>query len=192
MQFPLPCGVVADRWPPTRFYRCSTYGGTMYRPGHHGIAMLVYAPFGGLLAALGSELPALAGGIFLVYATMVPDYDRRVGWLRRRGPTHTVWFALLFGAAAGLAAVVVGSLVFRLAANWSFAFGFALGTLAVVVHIAADALTPAGVRPFAPLHNSTYTFEAEFASSAPGNYALFGVGLLAIAFAFLLGGTIAG
>lgn len=164
----------------------------MYRPGHHGAVMLLYAPVGGVLAAQGHELLGLCGALFVFSAAMVPDIDRRVGWLRRRGPTHTVWFALAFGAATALAASVVFPYLFGLGEDLSLAAGFALGTFVVVVHLVGDALTPAGVRPFAPLVDWEFAVEMKFASDAPGNYALLGVGLLAIGVAFLLGGSIAG
>lgn len=162
----------------------------MYRPGHHGTVMLLYAPFGGGLAALGFELPGLLGAMFVFCAAMVPDFDRRVDWVSRRGATHTVWFALLFGAGTGGISAAGGALLGGLAGR-GFAFGFALGTFVVAVHIASDALTPAGVRPFAPLSDRCYRTDSEFAADPPGNYVLFGAGLLALGFAFLLGGTIA-
>jgi len=164
----------------------------MYRPGHHGAAMLVYAPIGGVLAVAGYELLGLCGGGLVVGTTMVPDYDRRVDWLDRRGPTHTVWFALAFGVVTGLVAAVVGPFVLGLGALLVFAVGFALGVLAVVVHIVADALTPVGVRPFAPVRDEAYAFEVAFATSVPGNYVLLGVGVLAASLAFLVGGSLAG
>ena len=164
----------------------------MYRPGHHGTAMLVYAPFGGVLAALGFELLGLLGAMFVFCAAMVPDFDRGVDWVGRRGFTHTVWFALLFGVVTGLFGTVVRSWLLGLSAELAFAFGFALGAFVVVVHIGADALTPAGVRPFAPLSDRWFHRDSEFAADPPGNYALFGIGLLALGMAFLVGGTIAG
>lgn len=153
--------------------------------------MLLYAPFGGVLAALGFELLGLLGAMFVFCAAMVPDLDRRVDWVARRGVTHTVWFALLFGAVTGLVGVASASLLGVPAAR-VFAFGFLLGTFVVAVHIAADGLTPAGVRPFVPLSDRCYRSDSELAADAPGNYALFGIGLLALGVAFLVGGTIAG
>jgi len=164
----------------------------MYRPGHHGAAMLAYAPVGGVVAALGFELLALCGGALVVGTTMVPDYDRRLDWLDRRGPTHTVWFALVFGVFTGAVAAVVGPVVLGLGPLVVFAVGFVLGAFAVAIHIVADALTPPGVRPFAPLSEVTYAFEVQFATSAHGNYALLGVGVLVASLAFLAGATIAG
>ncbi|MFB6143280.1 MAG: metal-dependent hydrolase [Halorientalis sp.] len=164
----------------------------MYRPGHHGTVMLVYAPFGGVLAALGFELLGLLGAMFVFCAAMVPDLDRYVDWVDPRGATHTVWFALAFGAVTGLVTALVGPAALGFSTAWSFAYGFALGTFVVVVHVASDALTPEGVRPFAPLSDRHFRFESEFTADPPGNYALFGIGLLALGVAFLIGGTIAG
>lgn len=164
----------------------------MYRPGHHGTVMLLYAPVGGVLAASSFELLGLLGAMFVFCAAMVPDIDRQVPRVGRRGFTHTVWFALLFGAATGLLGVFVRSWLLGLSVELAFAYGFALGAFVVVVHVAGDALTPAGVRPFAPLSDRCLRRESEFAADPPGNYALFGIGLLALGIAFLVGGTVAG
>jgi inner membrane protein len=164
----------------------------MYRPGHHGTVMLVYAPVGGALAALGFELLGLLGAMFVFCAAMVPDFDRGVDWVGRRGFTHTVWFALLFGAATGLVGTLVRLWLLGLPAGLAFLFGFGLGAFVVVVHIASDALTPEGVRPFVPLSDRWFHRDSEFVADPPGNYALFGIGLLALGIAFLVGGTIAG
>lgn len=154
--------------------------------------MLAYAPFGGALAALGFELLGLLGAMFVFCAAMVPDLDRWFDWVNPRGATHTVWFALAFGGLTGLAGALAGVRVFGYPAAWSFAYGFALGAFVVVVHVASDALTPAGVRPFAPLSDRHFRFDSEFTADPPGNYALLGIGLLALGVAFLIGGTIAG
>ena len=99
----------------------------MYREGHVGAALLAYAPVGFVVAAAGFRFLSLIGGIGVAALAMLPDYDQKVPGVDHRGPTHTVWFAVVVGV------VTIGS------------------------HIAADALTPAGVRPFAPVRTRRYT-----------------------------------
>lgn len=155
--------------------------------------MLVYAPVGGVLTAFGYELLALAGAVVVVGGTMVPDYDRSITRLRRRGPTHTVWFAGLFGLLVGAVWGLLGNLVAGAsAAPGLFGFGLLVGTLAVVVHILGDVLTVDGVRPFAPVSDRRYAVGMERAMDLPSNYLLLAVGATVFACAFLLGGILAG
>jgi hypothetical protein len=92
-----------------------------------------------------------------------------------RGPTHAVRFALLVGV--DLAALGTG------------AFGFAAGSVAIGSHVASDALTPTGVRPFAPLGN-TRLLPGGGATNPVANYALFAPGVLATAAAPVVGGEL--
>jgi inner membrane protein len=67
-----------------------------------------------------------------------------------------------------------------------------VGVGTVGSHILADALTPAGVRPFAPYREDYYSYDAASASNPITNYAVLGVGLLSAALALVAGTTIAG
>ncbi|WP_394295466.1 hypothetical protein [Halorubrum kocurii] len=42
---------------------------------------------------------------------MIPDWDQRVPFISHRGPTHTVWFALLVGAVYAAIGAALGSSV---------------------------------------------------------------------------------
>jgi inner membrane protein len=57
-------------------------------------------------------------------------------------------------------------------------------------HILADALTPAGVRPFAPYRDDFYSYDLARASNPIANYALLAVGVLAGAGALAFGNAI--
>ena len=69
----------------------------MHREGHIGAALVAYAPVGAVALALGFETLALVGAVAAGGLSMLPDYDQRVPGLDHRGPTHTVWFALVVG-----------------------------------------------------------------------------------------------
>lgn len=56
----------------------------------------------------------------------------------------------------------------------------------------ADALTPAGVRPFAPYRDGFYSYDLARASNPIANYALLAVGVLAAGGALAVGNAIAG
>jgi inner membrane protein len=137
----------------------------MYRDGHYGAALLAHAPVGFVVASLGyPALALLSGGLALALA-MVPDWDVHVPGMEHRGATHTLLFAVLVGALVGGAGVALATagdpaaLSDRLAvpsagpgaALGLGALGFAVGFLTTCSHVAADALTPAGVTPLWPV-----------------------------------------
>jgi len=159
----------------------------MHREGHIGAALLAYAPVGGVALALGFDTFALVGGVVAVGLSMLPDYDQRVPGLDHRGPTHTVWFALL----VSLVLAVVGGLAGResgpLAVLGLAAFGFLVGVVTIGSHILADSLTPAGVRPFAPYQDQYYSYDLARASNPIANYALLAVGAAAVVLVLALG-----
>ena len=154
----------------------------MYLLGHLGAAMAAYVLVRRGLSGRGrggSPLPpALVG---LLALTMTPDVDHRVPWLDHRGFTHTVWFAALLGVAVALAATAVDR---RLAGGASSpsrsgrcaARGFAVGAGAVLVHLAADVITPMGIRPFASLSDAGGSLSLVSAADPRANAAMFAAG----------------
>lgn len=163
----------------------------MYRTGHYGAALIAYAPVGFVVVAWGFEALALIGGLLAVGLATLPDYDQRIPFVEHRGPTHTVWFALLVATLLG----VIGGLAGRsegLAATVGLGtFGFVVGVVAIGSHVAADALTPAGVRPFVPVNSRKYTYSVTKAKNPIANYLLLALGAVAAAGAFVLGTRVA-
>ncbi|QLH83709.1 metal-dependent hydrolase [Halosimplex pelagicum] len=179
----------------------------MYRTGHYGAALLVYAPVGGALLAAGFDAAALVGGAVVVGLSGLPDVDQRIPFVEHRGPTHTVGFLVLVALAVGGAGVAVGEAVATEEAVLSGdatasgapvasggtaalgAFGFLLGSLAVASHLLADALTPMGITPFRPLSDAHYTLALTRADNAAANYLLLGLGVaVTVATALVAGG----
>jgi inner membrane protein len=159
----------------------------MHREGHIGAALVAYAPVGAVALALGFETLALVGAAAAGGLSMLPDYDQRVPGLNHRGPTHTVWFALLVALVLGILGGLAGRSTGPLAVVGLAVFGVALGFLTIGSHVLADALTPAGVRPFAPYRDRHYTYDLARASNPIANYALLAVGVIAVLVAFSLG-----
>lgn len=166
----------------------------MYRTGHFGVAMLVYAPVGAALLSLGFDDAALVGGAVTVALSTVPDVDHSLPFVEHRGATHTVWFALFvggivgavsaallpsaggdFGSTAGTRLVLdaINSLtpVMQLGA-----FGFLVGVLAVLSHLLGDVLTPKGITPFWPVSRAHYTVSVCRADNETANRALLTAG----------------
>lgn len=167
----------------------------MYQYGHYGCALLVYAPLGLVALLVGAAELALLGGLASVALAMLPDYDQRVPGLAHRGPTHTVAFALCTGLGlAGVTALVAPSGLLAGESQLAFAgvvtFAFLVGTLTICSHLLADALTPAGIRPYWPLSDREVSLNVTRAANPVANYLLFGIGIGAAVLAGMLGGAV--
>lgn len=148
------------------------------------MALLVYTPLG-VAAVLGDAAGlAVLGAVVTVSIASLPDADFRIPFVSHRGVTHTVWFAgLVGGVLAGLGWLVADAFgPPALVAG----FGFAVGWLVVVAHVAADALTPMGVTPFVPLSGRHYTVSLVRADNTIANYLLLAAGVAVAAVATLL------
>ncbi|MEA1929971.1 MAG: metal-dependent hydrolase [Euryarchaeota archaeon] len=158
----------------------------MYRKGHLGVSLLVFAPIGYTLAELGApELAALTGGVML-WLVMLPDVDYRLPMIEHRGPTHSLAFAALIGgvgAALGVGAeLVLGGTAESVGVGLALpAVGFAIGALTVIAHLIGDTLTPAGVNYLWPLSSRTFSVSLARASNPWANSGLFGLGLVVTA-----------
>ncbi|MGQ3413123.1 metal-dependent hydrolase [Natrinema sp. LN54] len=131
----------------------------MYRDGHAGFNALLYAPFVPLVSASYSLELALWGAVLALAAANLPDIDQNVERIDHRGPTHTVWFALLFGSVAGIGTVLVAHSSFGADGGFGFGFGFVVGTCGILAHLAGDIVTPMGISPFAPVSRVHVTLE---------------------------------
>lgn len=150
----------------------------MYRTGHYGAALLVYAPVGALVFLASPELALLGGAGVLLLATL-PDYDLRVPLVRHRGPTHTVLFMLLVSGVIAAGAWALGTRFPALDRAALTGFAFLVGVLGIGSHLLADALTPAGIEPFWPVSSRNYTLGVARASNPLANWALLALGVFA-------------
>ncbi|GAB7010451.1 metal-dependent hydrolase [Halorubrum trueperi] len=160
----------------------------MHEKGHIGAGLLLYAPFGFIVAALASLELAAAGGVAVASMAMVPDLDMKTPLVKHRGITHTVWFAVLVGFGFGALGALVGLEEGILATILFSIIAFGFGTLTIISHLVADALTPMGVRPFAPVRDDKFTLNWFKAANPIANYALLGLGGL-VAVAAIVAGT---
>ena len=160
----------------------------MYRKGHYGVSLLVFAPAGYLLVRAGAPLPALATGGVLVWLAMLPDVDHRLPGVPHRGPTHSLLFAGLVGAAfAGAASLLPPSLAAGAVPFGAVPYAFALGAGSVLAHLLADTLTPAGVPYLWPLP-ATYSLGLVRADDTLANYGLLAAGCLTATATLYVGG----
>ncbi|GGJ03858.1 hypothetical protein GCM10008995_12110 [Halobellus salinus] len=155
----------------------------MYRKGHYGVALLVFAPVAfALLVVDRADLAAVTGGAML-WLAMLPDLDHRVPGIPHRGPTHSLLFAAVVGgafAAAGVALETVAGGPVSTAGVSLPVLGFATGAVTVLAHLLGDALTPAGVNFLWPVSPRTYTLGLCRADNTIANYGLFASGVFAV------------
>lgn len=152
----------------------------MYRLGHQGLNLALYAPVLGVAILLGEPEVGLVGGVVVFVTASLPDVDVKLPGVAHRGITHTVWAALAVGGVA-----VVASLVAATSLGLGSAFGLSLVvggslTFSMLGHVAGDALTPMGIRPFAPVNDREYSLDVCRADSWLGNRLLFGVGVTSV------------
>jgi len=170
----------------------------MYRTGHYGAALLTYTPVGVGLLLVGFEAAAVVGGMGVLALARLPDYDLRVPFVSHRGPTHTLGFALLvglvvggaLGGVAGSGAVDGTGLLPSVQVVAVGAFGFLVGFLAILSHLLADALTPAGIEPWWPASSKNYSLQLVGADSTVGNYGLLALGVFVSAVSLLVAGPL--
>jgi len=184
----------------------------MYKDGHLGINALVFAPVAVVVTAVWSVTLGIIGGVVFVGLASLPDIDRyfdpAMGWrpqseripfrerllhrvpISHRGITHTVWFAVLVGGCTA------GGVVF-LADAYTYTqtpydatlvsvYGFFVGAGGVCAHLLGDAITPAGIAPFAPVTQTTYSYTLTNAKNKRANTGLLitGVPILGLAYGF--------
>ena len=157
----------------------------MYRDGHAGLNALLYAPFVPFVTSSYSLELALWGAVLALAAANLPDFDQGIPWIDHRGPTHTVWFALLVGAVAGAGTVLVADSSFG-SGGFSFGFGFVVGTCGTLAHLAGDVVTPMGISPFAPVSQAHVTLNWFKSKNSRVNRAFLFVGTLALVGSLLL------
>lgn len=167
----------------------------VYRKGHYGVALLMFAPVGFALLATGRVDLAIVTGGAMLWLAMFPDLDHRVPGIPHRGPTHSLLFAALVGGAFAAVGAALGTVTGGVGSAGVGStdgvplsvIGFAIGALTIVTHLLGDALTPAGVNFLWPVSARTYTIGLWRADSTIANYGLFVTGVFAAGAATYLG-----
>lgn len=147
----------------------------MYRDGHVGFNAALYAPFAPLVSDGWSLELAMLGAVLAVGTATLPDVDQPLARVRHRGPTHTVWFALLVGLVAG-----AGTALVLPSTPAAFRFGLVVGTGGVLAHLAGDVVTPMGISPLAPVVRTHVTLDWFASKDARINRTLLLVGSAAL------------
>lgn len=152
----------------------------MYRHGHLGTNLLIAAPVVALHIHLQQPLLAVVAALVIPLPSRLPDHDLKISILDHRGFSHTLWAALLFGGLFALALWPLRSFVPGVSTLHVLLIGLGYGSLGYLGHIAADALTPMGVRPFAPVVNTHISLSLCNASDDLANTGLLAAGVFSL------------
>ena len=147
----------------------------MYRKGHLGVSLLLFAPVGYVLVGAGHPAVAAVAGFVMVQLSTLPDIDHRLPMVEHRGATHSLAFAALVGGAGAVVGAAAGS-VFSVGLPLP-AVGFAVGALTILAHLLGDMLTPMGVNYLWPLPVSPVSLSLTRADNPVANSGLFDLGL---------------
>lgn len=161
----------------------------MYRTGHYGVSLLLYAPLGFVLLLAGYPAVALLGGAAMLVLAGLPDVDHRIPFVEHRGPTHTLAFALLVGAVLGAVGFLMAPTL-GLDPRIAGLAGAVVGTYGIVAHLVGDVLTPAGIAPFWPVSSRNYSLAVARANSVVANTALLVLGVIVTVVAAVVGGRL--
>ena len=147
----------------------------MYRLGHVGAALLAYVPVGIALSLTASPALGALGGLVALALSTLPDADEHLP-IRHRGPTHSIPFVVAVSGLLG--ALAAGTAPFMgLAPAMTGAVCATAAAISLLSHLAADSVTPMGIRPFWPVSDRHYTFDVTPAKNPRANWALFAAGL---------------
>jgi len=163
----------------------------MHRDGHIGMSLLAYSPLLLITTALGYSSLAVGGAVVAGGLAMVPDLDMRVPFVKHRGPTHTVWFAVGLGLLASVLGLLAGLSRGVLQGLGIGLFAGAVVSVTLISHLLADTLTPMGIQPWEPRSSKKYTLDLVKAANPVANYALLGLGIVAVGVTFVVGAELA-
>jgi inner membrane protein len=126
----------------------------MYKSGHLGISLLLYAPIISVLFGSDEPIIALAGLAVVVYTASLPDIDIKAPlryFIGHRTWTHSLWFAVLVGLLTGAGFALLDPVVETQGIETLFVVGFLLGVFGVLCHLVGDVLTYSGIQPLYPI-----------------------------------------
>jgi inner membrane protein len=148
-----------------------------------GIALFAYAPVAGNRVGAGEPGLAALGAAIAVAAATLPDVDHRLP-VAHRGPTHTLGFALGTGALAGVVAACALAVAPSVAVSpQTTVFVGGVVALSLCSHLAGDAITPMGIRPFRPAWNAHVSLDLTPAKDPRANRLFLGAGVAAASLA---------
>lgn len=154
-----------------------------------GTNALIYSPILFVLVLLDNTAIGVVGLLVTSQMASIPDIDLRSNIFNHRGFTHTFTFAAIIGIIfliitvpilILLSYVGVLNLTYRTVALTLIGSDI-LGFMTITNHILADAITPAGIRPFQKppifpdlsiFSDKRYTFDIVYAKNKMANSAL--------------------
>lgn len=160
----------------------------MYRNGHVGIGIALYAPVAFWLVSVDRFAAFAVGLVCVTVLSYAPDFDLWLPLVTHRGATHTVLAALVVSLVLGTVTVVVriqGAPLLSVVLSGGFVTTVSL--VGYLGHLLGDLLTPMGIRPFRPLSQTRYSLDLVTAGDDRANRVLGAAGLIALVVALVLG-----
>lgn len=155
----------------------------MYRLGHQGINLILFAPVLFVLVVAGYPVAGGLGVLVMFTTASLPDVDHRLPLIDHRGLTHTVWAALAVGVATAALAWVVSGAFVGIVGTMGFsqrgvaAYAGGVVAFSVLGHLLGDVLTPMGIMPWYPVSARSYTLSVCPAKSWLANRLFFASGV---------------
>lgn len=173
---------------------------SMHSQGHFGVSMSLCAPI--LFVSIVTEMyivGALLCGLMLMFSS-TPDIDLKLPWVSHRGFTHTVHFAVLFGALVSIVSylafttvekLVVVEYIIELSVLSSIvqvsSVIFVGSAFGIIAHLVGDILTPTGVHLFSRSNNFGYSLNVCNADSKIGNHSIVKLGFITVGITVISG-----
>lgn len=168
----------------------------MYKSGHIGISLIMYAPIFALLMYNSHPWFALLGLIFVATFSPFPDKDINTPLFQHRGISHSILASVVFTLVIGILAyffITVVTIIPVPEAPFVSFFMF-IAFLTYISHLVGDYITPAGIRPYNPKNKKRIKSKNNiYAKNMIANWLFFAFGwLLIIGLGLLALGAVAG
>lgn len=166
----------------------------MYKSGHFGLSLTLYAPFLYFFLQANEYLVALLGLLIVTACSSLPDLDLKISFIKHRGYSHTIIGALFIGLIIGVATFISYIYIINIISTFGLemqytapmfaGMGFIFGFYGSLTHYAGDIVTPMGLKPFAPFSRKKYTLDLFYAKNKLANGGSLFLGFLITALVF--------
>lgn len=165
------------------------------------MSLLLYSPIAFILIFFNQISLAVVGLLVVLFSTSIPDWDMWLPFVKHRGFTHTLLFAALYGviwaiilglgsytflAVPELSELFTVNLALIDVAAIAF-FGLFIGFWGIISHLAADFITPMGLKPLQPFSDQRYGYTLARAKNPAANAALLSSGWLVTIIVWVIG-----
>lgn len=166
----------------------------MYKSGHFGLSLTLYAPFLYFFLQSNRYLVGLLGLFIVTACSSLPDLDLKIKFIKHRGYSHTIVGAVVIGAIISVATFISYVYIINIISSFGLemkytaamfaVMGFLFGFYGTLTHYAGDIVTPMGLKPLAPFSKKEYTLDLFYAKNKLANGGSLFLGFLITASVF--------